>query len=402
MASVSIIFRKENLNKNGEAPIHLRIIKDRKINFISTGIMLPKKYWDEKNRKIKVGFPNSKRLNSFLSNKFAELQDQVFEHETISKSLSTRQIKEKIYGRKPGDFFAFADEALQAYLKADQISTYDRGRYIIAKLKAYWSDRDLTFQDISLHFLSKYEAYLKSELHNSTNTIHKNLKFIRKLFNDAYRLDLIEHNQNPFHKYQLKTRKTQREFLSEDELNLIENFKTTSGTRMELHKNMFVFASYAGGLRVSDVLQLKWKNFDGSHIRIAIKKTGQQLAFKLPERALEIINAYKPSKPNAEQFIFPMLSDQLDMNNARKVNSEISSATAYINKNLKLIAQKVVIEKPLSFHISRHTWATRALRKGISIDKVSKIMGHAAIRETQIYAKIVNEELDKAMDVFNV
>ncbi len=402
MASVSIIFRKENLNKNGEAPIHLRIIKDRKINFISTGIMLPKKYWDEKNRKIKVGFPNSKRLNSFLSNKFAELQDQVFEHETISKSLSTRQIKEKIYGRKPGDFFAFADEALQAYLKADQISTYDRGRYIIAKLKAYWSDRDLTFQDISLHFLSKYEAYLKSELHNSTNTIHKNLKFIRKLFNDAYRLDLIEHNQNPFHKYQLKTQKTQREFLSEDELNLIENFKTTSGTRMELHKNMFVFASYAGGLRVSDVLQLKWKNFDGSHIRIAIKKTGQQLAFKLPERALEIINAYKPSKPNAEQFIFPMLSDQLDMNNARKVNSEISSATAYINKNLKLIAQKVGIEKPLSFHISRHTWATRALRKGISIDKVSKIMGHAAIRETQIYAKIVNEELDKAMDVFNV
>ncbi len=96
-----------------------------------------------------------------------------------------------------------------------------------------------------------------------------------------------------------------------------------------------------------------------------------------------------------------MLPKELDMNNPRLVDNEISSATAYINKNLKIIAGKVGIEKPLSFHISRHTWATRALRKGISIDKVSKIMGHAAIRETQIYAKIVNEELDKAMDVFN-
>lgn len=76
-------------------------------------------------------------------------------------------------------------------------------------------------------------------------------------------------------------------------------------------------------------------------------------------------------------------------------------ATNYINKGLKILASETGIEKPLSFHISRHTWATRALRKGISIDKVSKIMGHAAIHETQIYAKIVNEELDKAMDIFN-
>ena len=89
------------------------------------------------------------------------------------------------------------------------------------------------------------------------------------------------------------------------------------------------------------------------------------------------------------------------MNIPEEAYSQISSATAYINKNLKMLAKKAAIEKPLSFHITRHTWATRARRKGISIDKVSKLMGHAQLRETQIYAKIVNEELDKAMDVFN-
>ncbi|MBK6484514.1 MAG: site-specific integrase [Chitinophagaceae bacterium] len=401
MPTVSTVLRTDRINKKGKAPVNFFIVKDRKLTKISTGILVEPKFWDEKKCRIKNTAENSARLNSYLTNKFSELQDQVFEHETVNKSLSTRQLKDKIYGVKPTDFFHFADEALQQYLLADQISTYDRGRYIIAKLKAFCGPGELTFQDITLDFLSKYEKYLRSKLHNSTNTIHKNLKFIRKLFNDAYRVDLIEHHQNPFNKYQLKTQKTQREFLSEEELNLIENFRATPGTKMEMHQHMFVFASYAGGLRVSDVLQLQWKNFDGTHIHVAVKKTAQQLSFKLPEHALEIINRYKPVKASPESFIFPMLPESLNLNDARNVNKSISSATAYINKNLKLIAQKVGIEKPLSFHISRHTWATRALRKGISIDKVSKIMGHAAIRETQIYAKIVNEELDKAMDVFN-
>ncbi len=103
----------------------------------------------------------------------------------------------------------------------------------------------------------------------------------------------------------------------------------------------------------------------------------------------------------SNRFLFPMLSDTLNIDDPRALDKAIGTATAYTNKNLKFIAKKAGIEKPLSFHISRHTWATRALRKGISIDKVSKLMGHAQIRETQIYAKIVSEELDRAMDVFN-
>ena len=79
----------------------------------------------------------------------------------------------------------------------------------------------------------------------------------------------------------------------------------------------------------------------------------------------------------------------------------ISSNTAYANKNLKVIAEKAGIEKHISFHTSRHTFATRALLKGMRIEYVSKLLGHTAIKTTQVYAKIVNSELDKAMDVFN-
>ncbi len=73
----------------------------------------------------------------------------------------------------------------------------------------------------------------------------------------------------------------------------------------------------------------------------------------------------------------------------------------YANKDLKFIAEKVGIEKNISFHTSRHTWATRALRKGMRIEYVSRLMGHSSIKTTQVYAKIVNEDLDRAMDVFD-
>lgn len=401
MATVSIIYRKDKLNKKGEAPIHLRIIKDRKISYISTGIMVTEDHWDSKKNCIKGKHKNSARLNSFISNKFTELQDQVFEHDTISKSLTGRQLRDKIYGKKATDFFTFADDAVEKYLRSGKIGTYDKNCSIIKKLKVYAKERPLAFQEITPEFLVNYEKYLKEHHHNRTNTVYKDFKFIRRLFNDAYSQDLIEHQIIPFNKYKMKTEKTQRSYLTEDELILIENLKLTPGTRIELHRDMFVFAAYVGGLRVSDVLQLQWKHFDGKYINFTIMKTGTQLSIKVPNKSLEILNKYKPAIAAPNSFVFPMFPAEIDLDNARELDTEISRATSYINKNLRIIATKLELNKKVSFHVSRHTFATRALRKGISIDKVSKIMGHAAIRETQIYAKIVSSELDKAMDVFN-
>ena len=398
MPSITTVFRKDKLNKKGQAPIHFRIIKHRKIRYISSGIMLDEKFWDNRNSKIKGTHPNSKRLNSYLSNKHTELQDKVFEYETHTKSLSSSRIKEHVMGKKPEDFFAFAEEVLQDYLNAGKIGTYDKNRAILGKLRIFLKGKSLDFQDITPRFLIKYEKYLRDDLGNSIGTIGNTLKFIRKVFNDAIRQDLVEIYQNPFLKYKIKTGKSQRVYLTEEELRAIEELNLVPGSRMELHRDMFVFAAYTGGIRVSDVLRLQWMDFDGTHIHVTIQKTKGQLSIKLPKKAIAIIKA---QEGKSKRFIFPMLLDSIDLDDPLQVDRKISSGTAYINKNLKFIAEQASIKKKLSFHISRHTWATRALRKGISIDKVSKLMGHAAIKETQIYAKIVGEELDKAMEVFD-
>ena len=401
MASISIVFRKDKINKKGEAPIHFRIIKDRKVSYIASTILIPEDSWDSAKNKIKPKHQNSARLNSMLTNKFAELQDSVYEYETNNKSSTTKQLKENIFGKKPEDFFSFADEALAKYKSEGKISTYITHNSTITTLKDYVKVGHIMFQDITPDFLAKYERYLQTTQNLKINTIHKHLKFLRKLFNDALRLDKIEYQHNPFTKFKLRLEKTQRHFLSDEELLAVENVITVPGEKMDLHKNMFIFAAYTGGLRVSDVLKLRWQNFDGCHLNIAIHKTKTQLTIKLPNKSLEIINKYHSAETKPMDFIFPMIPNDTDLDNAQISYNHISSATAYVNKNLKFIATKAGLDKPLSFHISRHTWATRALRKGISIDKVSKLMGHAQLRETQIYAKIINSELDKAMDVFN-
>ena len=84
-----------------------------------------------------------------------------------------------------------------------------------------------------------------------------------------------------------------------------------------------------------------------------------------------------------------------------KIYNAISSANAYINKDLRKLAKLAGIDKKISFHSARHSWAVRALQRGMRIEYVSKIMGHASVKQTEVYAQIVNEELDKAMDVLN-
>ena len=153
MASVTIVFRKDKLNKKGEAPIHFRIIKNRKPSYIASGVMLSEKYWDEERKKVKSNYRNSARLNSLLSNKFTEIQDTVFEHETLSKSLTSKHLRNKVFGKTPINFFDFGDKVVERYKKDGKIGSYYKNQSIISKLKEYKRNTNLSFHDITPQFL---------------------------------------------------------------------------------------------------------------------------------------------------------------------------------------------------------------------------------------------------------
>jgi integrase/recombinase XerD len=197
----------------------------------------------------------------------------------------------------------------------------------------------------------------------------------------------------------LKAGSTKKEFLTEEEIKKIEDLDLTENTMMFHHRNIYIFATYAGGMRISDILQLKWKNYDGDRILIVTKKTQNTVSVKLPMKAKEIIKLYQQDQVILENYIFPFLKNETEYT-PHSMFRAISSRTAYINKDLKKIAATAQIDKNIHFHTSRHTFATRALRKGMRIEYVSKLLGHESIKTTQVYAKIVNKDLDDAMDKY--
>lgn len=403
MATVTLMLKVNKVNEKGEMPLYIRIIKGRRTKFISIGIKVHPSLWNQEKLRVKSQYKNSGRVNALIAKKVADAENKALDIEIKNKSVSSRRIKEAIMGKASISLLKYIESYL-ADLKANgKMGTHDKVNATLLKLKTYLKESDITFDDFDLSFLKQYERYLRDDLGNAPNTIHSNLKIFRKVFNDGVREEIIDLQQNPFTKFKLTWEKTKKEYLTEEELKAIENLQLKIGSVMSHHRNMFVFAAYAGGARISDLLKLRWENYDGTHIRIFTQKTNEAISIKLPEKAVEIIEQYAKSQPlkKTTDFVFPFLSNSLDYSSPELLFKAISSNTAYANKNLKDIVKDAEIEKHISFHSSRHTWATRALRKGMRIEHVSKLMGHSSIKTTQIYTKIVNSELDIAMDIFN-
>lgn len=285
--------------------------------------------------------------------------------------------------------------------KEVSVNTLRRAQSVYNKLQAYLGKRDLLFDDMTVAFLKQYEAHLRDDLGNAINTIHCDLKIFRKLIYDAIREDLVSPERNPFLKFGLKTEKTTKAYLTEEELDAIWELPLKEGSKQWHHRNLFVFAADAGGPRISDLLQLKWANFSGTHIKFTTQKTNYMVSVKVPTRALAILQLYREEASKSYDFVFAFMRPGKDYSDPWMLQKGLSAANAHINKNLKIISERAGIGKHISFHSSRHTFATRALTKDMHLESVSKLLGHNSIKTTQIYAKIVDEKLDQAMDVFN-
>jgi integrase/recombinase XerD len=400
MASIKVILRTDKKNSRGESPLFIRIIKNRKASNMAIGVYLQEKDWDDTSGKVKKSNRNSGRLNAIIARKIADAQAEIVVQEAISKHVSSKKLKESIMGGAPVDFFEYSKSYVNSMELAGQIGTWQRVKAVIAKLKAFHGDNPLYLDDIDNQLLKKFEDYLVG-IGNKKNTIHANLRVIRKIMNDAVADGKLSRDANPFLYYTLKQEPTRVADLLDEEILKIENLILGDNGMIQASRDIFVFACYTGGLRISDLLALKWKNISDGKINLEMKKTGYQLVVKMPDKALAIIERYRPNNQNADGYVFPFLTPVDSLLDLQSYHAQIKRKTSIVNKYLKEIAGKAGISKHISSKVSRHTFATSALRKGVRIEYVSKLLGHTSLAQTQVYAKIVNAELDKAMDVFN-
>lgn len=397
IATTKIVFRKDKLNELEEAPICIRIIRDRKISYVNTGIRINQKHWDAENQRVRKGHPNSARVNNIINQLLVQVTDASLVNQVDNVPATSKKIKELVFGGKIGDFFVVGEELTQTYQNKGEIGTFSKTRSVLNKIRRYVGKDNLPFNEITPKFIIDYQQYCLVELNNAQNTIAKDLRFMRTVFNYAIRIRYVDEKFFPFKSIPIKTEPTKRDFLTEDELDLLIDFYDENEWLNKV-RDIALFQFYSGGVRISDIIVLRWEQINDDRINIVMRKTGVQLSNKLFSGALEILSKYKALNiGNDNKFVFRLLSNNIDLNNPQLIDKEISSKTAMINIGLKRIAQKCGINKNLTTHLLRHTFAMQALKKGIPLETIQSVLKHKNIRETQIYAKILNEQVDNEL-----
>lgn len=403
MASIKLVLRTNQEDKTGHSPLYIRVIKDRKAKFVATGVKLKQNEWDDEKQKIKKNHTNSARMNAFLAQKIADAEGTVADHERKRKSVSARKLKEAIKGKDMANFFEYAYNRCERIKGTVSVATYKNYKQYVAKFEKFVGHRDMYFDDITVTMLKDYVNYLSNTLKNGATTVHYSLLILSVMFRDAQREDIISEAVYPFSKVKVKRDKGKRLYLNKEQIEKLRTLKIEYTGKDEIFRDMFIFAVYAGGLRFSDVVSLKWEHFNEKEQRITkdIRKTKRTHNFKIGQIAIDILNQYRTEISQPTDFVFPIIEDvELFDSNEEYQAHIINAKNILCGQKLRRIGKDMELPFGLSFHLSRHTFATNALNNGMRIEYVSKLLDHSDIGITQIYAKVISEELDKAVEQF--
>lgn len=403
MASIKLILRSDKVDQTGEAPLFLRIIKDRKTKFISLGLKFKLTEWDEEKQRVKKNHSNSARMNAFISNKVAEAEGEVADLQRKHKGVSTGKLKAAIMGKKPENYFEYVYGRLDKLKESLKYSVWLNYYSYTKKLEKYVGSRELLFEDITFSFLNDYKAWMINTRNNNPTTVSWTFRLMRKFTKEAISDGVAPATAYPYDKMNITAPQPTKHFLTKEQVEQLRVLPVRETTNAKIYRDMFVFCCFAGGLRFSDVLELTWENYIEDEHRIVkvIRKSGRSHNFKIGTTAQEILKLYRNADTKPTDYIFPVLTSEMQYaghgENHFKVKSTLSRCA---NLQLHKFGKELGLPFTLTFHASRHTFATNALKNGMRIEYVSKLMDHASIGITQVYAKIVNEDLDKAVEQY--
>lgn len=406
IAKFKVVIRLNKISKSkNEAPICLRITKDRKTTYKTIAHIDPQ-YWDDKNQQVKKQHPNAAMLNSLIISKRAEFEKEVLLLTTANDSIGIITIRNKLNNTTSFDLFEYADKYMDKLFNNGNYATYKKYKSVIKKLRAYIKQDKLPINSITPDLISAYEQHLLNVVGNKRNTTTVNLKSVAKLVNDIYSNYDLDHTSNPFRKIKFKREESNREFLSKEEIQKIIDFKCKPWSPLYDARQLFLFEC-ASGVRISDILTLKWRSVKSDTLEIRMRKTKKPLIIPqheyvkliLETRRNFVLNDNRDIDPNS--YVFNILKRDVDIANDVDMLNAISCATAIINKQLKTLAQKVGIDKRISTHVGRHSFASLLANSNVNPFVLQELMGHSDVRVTQVYIKILAETKSEAINAIN-
>ena len=382
--------RSNHVNKDGKSMVMLRCsLNGERANFGSTGIGVDPKTWDCTKSRVKGKNTEALSTNLQLSNLEDLVTSLYYKYEKTDK-LSLERIKQDYLGKTVStetimELFEAHNEDVKKQVGCGGLSTTSYSKYELVRkrfaqmiLKQY-RRKDLRLTEVTPFVIHDFELYLRTEIGQSPNTATKTLKTFKSVILFGIRNGLM--TNNPFANIRFHLKGVDRGYLEDDELNRLMN-KEIGNKRLSLIRDLFVFSCFTG-LAYIDLANLKGENIVTLNGVEWIKgrrvKTGTLINVVLLDIPKRLILKYTDDKRRKEH-LFPIISNQK------------------MNEYLKEIAAICDIDKNLTCHIARHTFATMALSKGVPIESVSKMLGHTNIRTTQIYAKVTDKKIEHDME----
>ncbi|MDM1086502.1 site-specific integrase [Myroides odoratimimus] len=385
--------KRNELKKNGNAPIMVRITIDGTPKTLGTKLEINPKNWDLKYGRVEGKSAIALNINQKIDNIRGRI-DKIYEDMQKREGFATAQkVKLSFLGVGVMDdamLKVFNDQNIEFKKLVDKgersQSTYNKYITVYNHLTTFIKERyhrdDMAFRELTADFIREFDFYLRYDLQSSHNTVWVYTMPVLSLVELAIKKGLIR--DNPFEDYEINMVETDRGYILKEDVEKLMKC-VPPHPRYELVKDLFIFSCFTG-LAYADIKKLKKNNiqsfFDGHQWIISRRKKSDVASnVRLMEIPKRIIEKYEGTTRN--EFIFPIPTNPT-------CNTHIS----------KLVEKaEIITEQKVTFHTARHTFGTMFLTEGVPLESLSKMMGHKNIATTQIYAKITSQKISKDMDL---
>ncbi len=390
MLKIKMIAHKGKPNKSGRVPILMQLTIGQQTCHISTKQnILPEKWGDGKpighTREDQAITAVLEEIRTKAYNKFLQLQGQ-------NINVTPERLKQALLGKdqvQPRGYVEIFDQWLVEYSKMVGITTSKRtlDKYILVRnrLQDYIASqlgvKDISLEEVTPKFLSNFDNYLRVEYNMANNHAMKIRQKLRTIYKVA--IDNGWVSKNPFSTVKIHFDPVERDVLTKSELTALIQTDMIFD-RLEKMRDVFVFACFTG-LAHCDVAGLTKEN-------IITDEAGQVWLKTHRQKTSEVVDIPLLEIP---QLIIKKYQGLKELNGKLLPTLTNSCSNLY----LKEVAVRCGINKTLTFHMARHTFATTVtLSNGVPIESVAKMLGHRNIRTTQIYAKVIKDKLAEDMN----
>ena len=394
--TINILFypKKRESDTDGKVTIYCRVTVNSKRAEFSLRRTVNEQRWDSHSGRLRGTSIEVAKFNRFLDNVknlLFEIYDSLLKDR---KDVSATIVKNTYLGKEGKEYMLLEifqehnDEIESLVGKGFTKGTLQRYKAAYKHVSAYIQTNchrnDIPVRRVDHKFIMGLEFFLKSQRNCEHNTAIKYVVNFKKIIRIAYANEWI--TKDPFFHWKASWKTKEKQYLTQVELDALREKKSFL-PRLDLVRDIFVFCCYTG-LAYADVKQLQQEDIiigvDGYRwIKMARKKTKAISSIPLLRPAEAIIEKYSEHPYVLDgKGVLPVLTNQ--------------KSNAY----LKEIADVCGINKNLTTHLARHTFATTVtLSKGVSISTVSKMLGHRSLKTTQIYAKVLDSKIADEMDV---